>query len=317
MLDQDEIRRQAYMARINRVMDYVRENLTGDLCLDTLAGVAHFSPHHFHRVFKAVIGETLNDFIRRIRAEKAASQLLHNPKLSITKVAMQCGYASPSTFAREFRSAFGMSASQFRYGGHASRSKIRQVEERIDQPESKIREDDEAGDAYAESIPGNRRKAMKFEAEVKEMPERHVAYMRHIGPYNEIGQLFGRLMTWAGPRGLLRFPETQVLAVYHDNPDITDADKLRSDACITVPEGTPVDGEVATMRIPGGLFAVAHVEIDQTQYGEAWDKLIGEWIPKSGYQPDDRLCYELYLNEPEKHPEKKHIVDICEPVRTL
>ena len=159
---------------------------------------------------------------------------------------------------------------------------------------------------------------MKFEAEVKELPERTVACIRHVGPYNEIGKAIEKVFAWAGPKGLIQFPKTQLLAVYHDDPSNVDTSELRSDACLSVPEGTEVDGEAKTMKIPGGLFAVAHVEIDVTQYGEAWDKLVGEWIPESGYEPDypsDRLCYDLYLNDPDQHPEKKHIVDICEPVR--
>jgi len=149
------------------------------------------------------------------------------------------------------------------------------------------------------------------------LPELHVAYIRHVGRYDRIGESFGRLMQWAGPRGLLRFPETQMLAIYHEGPDMTPVEQLRSDACITVPVGTPVEGEVGLMTVPGGTFAVAHAEIDVTQYGEAWDRLIADWLPSSGYQPDDRLCYELYLNDPGQHPEHKHIVDICEPIRPL
>jgi len=159
---------------------------------------------------------------------------------------------------------------------------------------------------------------MKFEASIKDLPERHVACIRHVGPYPKIGEAIERLFAWAEPRGLIRFPETAVLAVYHDSPEEVDTSDLRSDACITVPEGTPVDGDVKRMTIPGGVFAVAHVEIDASEYGEAWDKLIGEWMPESEYEPDvpsERLCYELYLNDPDQHPEKKHIVDICEPVR--
>jgi AraC family transcriptional regulator len=124
-------------------------------------------------------------------------------------------------------------------------------------------------------------------------------------------------MAWSGPRQLLADPELKMLAVYHDSPDITDESKLRSDACITVPEGTDVDGEVLTRDVPGGLFAVGHFEIQPTEYGDAWDKLMGEYLPESGYVPDERLCYELYLNDPEQHPEGTHIVDICEPVRPL
>ncbi|MFC2100121.1 GyrI-like domain-containing protein [Candidatus Bipolaricaulota bacterium] len=48
----------------------------------------------------------------------------------------------------------------------------------------------------------------------------------------------------------------------------------------------------------------------------AWDRLVGEWMPESGVESDiERMCYELYLNDPEQHPEKRHIVDICEPVK--
>jgi len=157
---------------------------------------------------------------------------------------------------------------------------------------------------------------MKFEAEVKKLPERNVACVRHVGPYNEIGEAIGRVYAWAGPKGLIRFPQTECLAVYHDDPCKVDASELRSDACLTVPEGTEGDGTASVMKIPGGLFAVAHVEIGASEFGDAWDKLVGEWIPENGVAPDDgRLCYELYLNDHEQHPEKKFIVDICEPVR--
>ncbi|UCF09828.1 MAG: GyrI-like domain-containing protein, partial [Candidatus Bipolaricaulota bacterium] len=129
------------------------------------------------------------------------------------------------------------------------------------------------------------------------------------------GKAIERIFQWAGSKGLIQFPQTQVLAVYRDDPRKVDASELRSDACITVPEGTEVDGDVTTMKIPGGKFAVANVEIDVTEYGAAWDRLVGEWMPANGIESDlDRLCYELYLNDPDQHPEKKHIVDICEPV---
>jgi len=124
-------------------------------------------------------------------------------------------------------------------------------------------------------------------------------------------------MKWAGPRGLLRFPETKVLAVYHDDPEITQEDKLRINACVTIPEDTPVEGEVGKMAIPGGKFAVARFEITSEEFEEAWNMVIGGWMPESGYQPDDRLCYEIYHNNYKEHPEKKHIVDICMPVRPL
>jgi AraC family transcriptional regulator len=157
--------------------------------------------------------------------------------------------------------------------------------------------------------------------EVNDIPEMQVAYLRHIGPYagNEqlFGDLFNRLCAWAGPRGLLRFPETKMMSIYHDNPDITDESRLRTDVCITVPPETQVDGEIGKADIPAGKYAVAHFEIFTSQYGDAWNAVYGGWLPESGYQPDDGPCFELYLNDPKQHPEGKQVVDIYVPVKPL
>ena len=305
MIDQGELKRQEYIGRVNRVIDHIRENLTGDLRLETLAQVASFSPYHFHRVFKSVVGETVNAYIRRIRGQSAASQLIHNPTRTITEIAVDCGYSSPSAFAREFRRTFGVSASQFRAGGSDSLVRFR---ERLEERGAEFTNPPDLSST---------RTGMVFRVNVHELPELHVAYVRHVGRYDQIGKTFRRLMRWAGPRRLFRFPDTQILAVYYDNPDVTPVDQLRADACITVPEGMKTKRDIGTMAVPGGLFAVAHVEIDPSQYGEAWDRLMTDWMPQSGYQPDDRMCYELYLNDPEKHPEGKHFVEICEPIRPL
>lgn len=161
-----------------------------------------------------------------------------------------------------------------------------------------------------------------IQVEVKEVPELTVAYVRHIGAYKgDAGlfeNLFQKLMTWAGPKGLLRFPDTQMLAVYHDNPEITNEDKLRTSVCITVSADTLVDGEIGKMTIPGGQYAVARFELTGSdQYENAWNTMMGGWLPESGYQPDDRVCYEIYHNNPKEHPEGIHIVDICGPVKPL
>jgi AraC family transcriptional regulator len=115
----------------------------------------------------------------------------------------------------------------------------------------------------------------------------------------------------------LRFPETKVLTIYYDNPDITDESKLRTDACITVPADTQVDGEIGKTTIPAGKYAMAHFEIMPDQYQDAWNAVYGGWLPQSGYQPEDGPCYELYGSEMGTDPKGKHIVDICLPVKPM
>jgi AraC family transcriptional regulator len=309
------------------------------MSLEQVSSVACFSPYHFHRIFRAIVGETLGQFIQRVRVEKAASMLIVNPKKSITEIALDCGFGSSAAFARVFGEAYGMSASAWRSGGYKQNRKIRKTDSKNGKTDSKNRKEISSSSGYIDEHVTNsgadcsdvssnrfpRRNKMgtvkNVKVEVKDMPEMTVAYVRHIGPYKGNSKLFeglwGRLMKWAGPRGLLQQPDLKCLSVYHDDPGITDEQNLRTSVCISVRPDTKVDGEVGKMSIPAGKYASAHFEINPDEYQQAWDYVFGTWLPDSGYQPDDRPCFELCLNDPKQHPEHKHVVDICVPVRPL
>jgi AraC family transcriptional regulator len=155
---------------------------------------------------------------------------------------------------------------------------------------------------------------------VEKIPALNVAYVRHTGHYQGLAEvfadLFTRLMQWAQPRGLVR-PDSQILAVYHDNPSITEDDRLRISACISVPPGTETSGDVGQMVVEGGRFAVGRFTLGDLDHGEAWYSLAGGWLPSSGYEPDDRHPYERYpFDEAGSDPDKRR-VDVCLPVRPL
>jgi AraC family transcriptional regulator len=317
--------REEYLSRINRVIDHIDANLCGELRLKKLASIAHFSPYHFHRIFKALVGEPLNQFIQRIRVERAATKLVDQPKQSVTDIALDCGFSSSSAFARVFKNHFSMSATEWRRKCEEHMGKIRKENSKNGQRESKGWKDNGGPASYIESISRSRRHTMphtkSISVDVSEVPEMHVAYVRHIGPYKGDSELFGRLFnklfTWAGARNLINVPETKVMAMYHDSPEITDENKLRTSVCITIPEHTKIDGEVGEMIIPGGTYAIGHFEIDDNGFEDAWNYMYGSWLPESGYQPDDRPSLEQFKNDPKEHPEGKHIVDIYVPVKPL
>jgi len=99
-----------YETRVNRVIDHIRGHLADELSLSTLARVAAFSPFHFHRVFRAITGETLFGFIHRLRIEKAAGALLNHPDQSVLEIALDHGFASAmwaNNFARQAKHAGG------------------------------------------------------------------------------------------------------------------------------------------------------------------------------------------------------------------
>ncbi len=327
MPSNDKYLRAEYSARINRVIDYIEAHLDDDLSLETLAEVAHFSRFHFHRIFHAMMGETLNHFIQRLRLQKAASWLVYYPKKSITEIAIDCGFSGSAAFARAFKNKYQMSASAWREGGYLQHSKIGKADRKDGQTPGKKWKAPGVSSMYIDPATYNPKwritmiDTTHIQIDVQDVPAQPVAYVRHIGPYQGdsalFERLFGKLMTWAGPRGLLRFPDTKCITVYHDDPERTDAEKLRIEACITIPEDTAVEGEIGKMTIPAGKVAVARFEITAEEYARAWQVVFGDWLPESGYVPDDRPCYEVYHNDPKTHPEHKHIVDICVPVVPL
>ncbi len=312
-------RRPDYLARIHRVMDHVERNLAQPLQLEDLARVAHFSPFHFHRIFSAMTGETVQRFVARLRIEKAASMLLAYPSMPVTDVALDCGFGSSAAFARAFKAHFGLSATAWR--------KLGEQERKIRQAQRKQREEGAGDGAYprddgAGMAPARPRTAMTpieaTDVRVETTDTMTVAYVRHVGPYAGDAGLFerliGRLCRWAGPRGLLG-PGARMLGIYHDNPGITDEDKLRVSMCVTVPAGTAPDGEVGVMQLEGGPTAFAAFAIEPHQYGGCWAWLYGSWLPQSGYEPDDRPPYELYSGEPTSCEGELHRFEICLPVR--
>lgn len=314
---QKELLRQEYIRRINKVVDYIDKHFDEELTLDMLADVASFSRFHFHRLFSAMTGETVNGFIKRVRLERAASMLMVKSRQTITEIAFQCGFSGNAVFTRAFNEYFQMSPTLFRNGGYKELSKTRKLHSNTHQTQSNSSNVLLASADYFRPVNFKQKTDVVMKVEVKEMPEMHVAYVRHIGNYSEVGPAFGKLMRWAGPRGLVRPPETRVLALYHDDPEVTEEKNLRTSVCITVPEGTKTDGDIGTMMVEGGKYACGHFEITEDQFQEAWNTMMRDWLPESGYQCADRLPYELYYNNHEEHPEKKHILDICIPVKPL
>lgn len=102
-----------YRERMLRVLLHIQENLDRELPLEELAGVAHFSPYHFHRIFSGMTGEPVMACLRRLRLARAAHRLAYGAR-SVTELALEAGFESPDAFGRAFRAAYGMAPSLWR-----------------------------------------------------------------------------------------------------------------------------------------------------------------------------------------------------------
>src|SRR5512133_2046982 len=108
-----QINRENYMNRVEKAIQFMASHLSEEVNLEAAANEAGFSPFHFHRIFTGITGETPQNFLTRLRMERAANILVKSPAISITEIAFTCGYGSASAFARSFKRYYGFPASDY------------------------------------------------------------------------------------------------------------------------------------------------------------------------------------------------------------
>lgn len=275
-----------YLARINRVIDHVLANLDGPLRLEELAQVACFSSFHFHRVFKAVTGETAQQLVKRVRLERALYMLSHGPAPSLTEVALACGFGSSSDFSRSFKQRYGVPPSALDL--ETFRREHRAQLQRLLLPEGERHR-------LAHLAPGENPDG--FEVTLRALPERTVAYLRVMRPYegDAVGRAAEALVRWAEARG---FADGQWLGYQWDDPDLVPLERCRYDVGVEVPATFEAEGEVGRLVLPE--LTVAELDLDGPidLEGRALDWLFSTWLPTSGYVPDAQPCFEAWHGRP-------------------
>ncbi|MEI9963807.1 MAG: AraC family transcriptional regulator [Caulobacteraceae bacterium] len=263
--------------------EHIGANLDRRIDLKELAEIACFSPYHFHRIYRAMMGETVADTATRLRLHRAAGDLVSSER-PLMEIARRAGYSSVAAFSRAFRNHYSATPAVFRQrrvGG--------------------------AGAARAG-------RALETPVFIEERTPTRLAAMVHIGPYAEIGRTFERLRAWAGPRGLIR-PGFLPVGLFHDDPNVTAEEDLRSEAAVMV--GPEVDGDedVRIVELPGGRHAVL---VWRGPYGDddtPYDELFGRWLPESGEEPAASPHFMIFLNDLHTTPPDELLRAVCLPLK--
>lgn len=281
-----------YEERILSVLVYIQNNLDNALSLEELAHVAHFSPFHFHRVFSAHTGESFKGYIRRLRLERAARDLIFT-ELSITKIAERAVFDTQQSFHRAFKNRYQKTPSAFR--------------------EQKLQK----------TIPSSHEKKLSpvvtdINVDIKTIEPRIVAFMRNIGPYSEI-KIFEIWLKLIASVGITTFlaKNTSKISIPYDSIDITSPDKIRYDACVTLDHlpNFKAKGNMGIQTLHGGLYAII------THYGSletvesTYQLLFGVWLPTSGYEPADYPNFMLHRTIPIQTSPEALVTDIYLPLK--
>lgn len=274
-----------YDDRITRVIAYIYDNPTGDLSLDALADVAAMSRFHWHRVFRAMTGETCVAAVKRIRMHRASVALVQTDT-PVANVGAAVGYPDVASFSRAFAQVFGKPPGQFRIEGRLAPQVIKTS----------------TGDPEA------------MDVSIKTVPARQLAVLSHVGPYQEIGQAFQTLYARIGGLGMFGQIREGV-AIFYDDPMAKAPEELRSDAGVTLAEGVAVPEGMEGRTIPAGKAAVVVYKGPYSGLPAVYDHLYSAWLPASEEEAADHPSYEVYLNDPTKTPPDELLTEIVMPLR--
>lgn len=259
----------SYEDRLQRVLSHIYENLDGELSLDTLADIACMSRYHWHRVFKAMTGETLADAVRRLRLHKAANALVQE-ETSVSAIAERVGYPNLASFSRAFSNAHGMSPNAFR----------------------------EKGVEVAHLLRRNSGDEKMYPVQINDIPAFNAAGVSHVGSYAQIGKAFQHLGGVLMARSLI--PHVKgMFAIYHDAPESKPDAELRSHVAVMIGDGFPVELDgLDYFEVTGGKYAVMEHNGPYATLAAAYTWFYGKWLPKSGEEPRDEPPIEVYVNDP-------------------
>lgn len=236
-----------------------------------------------------MVGESVSQHVRRLRLELAAVRLKQTDT-PILELALGAGYESHEAFTRAFKSMFEVTPSEFR---------SRQV--RMPAPVSGPLTPETGGTT--------------MKVEIVKLPAQRIAFVRHVGPYDEVGEAFDTLMAWAAPRGLIG-PGVKVIGVSYDDPNITAPAKIRYDAALTLAtdDESEAEGEIGIRELRGGSYAVVCHQGPYSDLTATYDFLYGRWLPASGYNLADAPPFEYYLNHPDSTEPEDLLTDVHIPI---
>lgn len=112
---------QGWIEGFQESIDFIEQNLTEELDIEAIAGKAILSPFYYQRIFGALCGMTVGEYIRARRMTLAAQEL-NGKDVKVIDIAVKYGYDSPDSFAKAFQKFHGVTPSQAKEPGAPLRS---------------------------------------------------------------------------------------------------------------------------------------------------------------------------------------------------
>jgi AraC family transcriptional regulator len=278
--------KEEYLKRINIVTEYINARLDEDIDLEKLADISCFSKWHFQRMMKAWLGEAVGTYIIRIRVETAA-HLLRYSEMPVSEIAYRTGYDTPSSLSKVFRMLYQISPSEYRNNKNFTIMRPVQLNENLNLKAPKI----------------------------LTLEPKQVIYLKLTGNYQTLDfcGAWSRLWQFVKENKLFSAGIEHV-AIYHDDPKVTEESKLRTDICLVVPKKAEPKGETGVKTIEGGKYAMFLYTGSYEHLDAVYDTVYAKWLPENEYKLRNCHCFEKYLNNPADTPPEKLKTEIYVPI---
>jgi AraC family transcriptional regulator len=297
-----DVTRQDWHRRVDGVIRSILANLDCRQELERLASLAAASPWHFHRTFRVLTGESLEACLRRLRLERASSEL-RQTDARVIDVALDSGYESPEAFAKAFKKAYGLTPS---------------AAMRLERWEGKL---PSAAGIHYDPAGGERWFFIRpdgegfMETKIVEMPPRRLfGIVAKDDPW-KLPEAWSRLKPIAGESGLGVRARVWLSAFLDGQPGVDAAGRKgnRYLAAFEAPEGSDCPTGLEEFSLPGGLYAVVVHFGSTEEIGLTVDRWFKDWLPASSWKADfSRPSYEWYQNG--GLPEELLLTFWCTPV---
>lgn len=282
-----------YQPQLQRAIRYVVDHVERPVRTGELAKAAGLSEYHFHRIFRAVMGETIGQFVTRYRLESAARMIAYEPNRSITEIGFACGYSSTANFSKAFSSFFGFTPSAVRSPEKDQAVKLGVLERRYNK--TLLPEDFFPQMAPADRV--SRLVALRQRVRFAERERTALACISGPGGYDvpQGLELWQRLVTQLSGLGLWR-DGLELFGAVHDDPVVTAEALCRYHACVALDveqEKLPVP--LFCAELPEGRYAVFLHQGSVKELDELYRDIYSLWFPSSGLTPGQSPPFERYL----------------------
>jgi len=277
-----------YRERIKKVTCYIDDHIYDPLRLKDLSRIACFSEYHFHRVFVACLGMTIQEYISLKRLTRAA-RLLLDSHYRITDVALEAGYETSSSFTKTFKKYFKITPSRFRrLKGTGSNIHLPGVYNPIEYLENQL----ETRRLRSEKIP----------YEIRQMPQMQIVSITRKGLYDgaflkAAFEAFTQLQEYIDKHGLHEYMGYRLSIIPYIPYELNDPDALIH-CGFSLNQDVRPEGEVELQTIAGGKYACFTSRGPYEYLYQAWNSAYFTCVLANHEQTRDAPPFEIYLNSP-------------------